>query len=229
MSHGTVHPLQTLHPASENELVETLKRAAQEGSRLVVRQGSVGAVDPADVVDVVVEPDHQGIDVNTDGCAVDDMAFCGAPVATVAAGQEWDALVTLAVDSGWVGLEALAGIPGRVGAVVADNVTAHGQQPSDTVASVRTWDRQTQRQRTFPMIDCEFAPGRSRFQELLDDGTVRYVVLDVAFLFQQGDVSAPMRDEGLAAALGARVGARVPLAEVREAALGLTRGAVPTD
>lgn len=222
MSQGTARPLETLRPASEAELVAALQRAAQDGSRLVVRQGSVGAPDAVDVADVVVEPDHQGIDVNTDGCAVDDMAFCGAPVATVAAGQDWDALVTLVVDSGWVGLEALAGIPGRVGAVVADNVTAHGQQPSDTVASVRTWDRQTQRQRTFPMIDCEFAPGRSRFQELLDDGTVRYVVLDVAFLFQQGDLSAPIRDEALAAALGARVGARVPLAEVREAALGLT-------
>ena len=226
MSQGTAHPLETLHPASEAELVAALKRAAQEGSLLVVRQGSAGVVDSPDLI---VEPDHQGIDVNTDGCAVDDMAFCGAPVATVTAGQDWDGLVTLAVDSGWVGLEALAGIPGRVGAVVADNVTAHGQQPSDTVASVRTWDRRTQRQRTFPMIDCGFAPGRSRFQEVLDDGTVRYVVLDVAFLFQQGDVSAPIRDEGLAAALGARVGARVPLAEVREAALGLTRGAVPTD
>lgn len=226
MSQGTAHPLETLHPASEAELVAALKRAAQEGSLLVVRQGSAGVVDSPDLI---VEPDHQGIDVNTDGCAVDDMAFCGAPVATVTAGQDWDGLVTLAVDSGWVGLEALAGIPGRVGAVVADNVTAHGQQPSDTVASVRTWDRRTQRQRTFPMIDCEFAPGRSRFQEVLDDGTVRYVVLDVAFLFQQGDLSAPIRDESLAAALGARVGARVPLAEVREAALGLTRGAVPTD
>lgn len=226
MSQGTAHPLETLHPASEAELVAALKRAAQEGSLLVVRQGSAGVVDSPDLI---VEPDHQGIEVNTDGCAVDDMAFCGAPVATVTAGQDWDGLVTLAVDSGWVGLEALAGIPGRVGAVVADNVTAHGQQPSDTVASARTWDRQTQRQRTFPMIDCGFAPGRSRFQEVLDDGTVRYVVLDVAFLFQQGDVSAPIRDEGLAAALGARVGARVPLAEVREAALGLTRGAVATD
>lgn len=226
MSQGTAHPLETLHPASEAELVAALKRAAQEGSLLVVRQGSAGVVDSPDLV---VEPDHQRIEVNTDGCAVDDMAFCGAPVATVTAGQDWDGLVTLAVDSGWVGLETLAGIPGRVGAVVADNATAHGQQPSDTVASVRTWDRRTQRQRTFPMIDCEFAPGRSRFQEVLDDGTVRYVVLDVAFLFQQGDLSAPIRDESLAAALGARVGARVPLAEVREAALGLTRGATPTD
>ena len=42
---------------------------------------------------------------------------------------------------GWIGVEALSGIPGSVGATPIQNVGAYGQEVADTIASVRCWDR----------------------------------------------------------------------------------------
>ena len=64
----------------------------------------------------------------------------GATV-TVAAGETWDALVALAVERGWVGVEALSGIPGHVGATPIQNVGAYGQEVARPSPRVRVWDR----------------------------------------------------------------------------------------
>ena len=66
---------------------------------------------------------------------------CGGVMVTVAAGETWDDLVATAVERGWVGVEALSGIPGSVGATPIQNVGAYGQEVSQTIASVRVWDR----------------------------------------------------------------------------------------
>src|SRR5207344_3131516 len=50
----------------------------------------------------------------------------------VAAGHEWDVLVERAVAEGWVGIEALSGIPGSVGATPMQNVGAYGQDVAET-------------------------------------------------------------------------------------------------
>ena len=57
---------------------------------------------------------------------------------TVAAGEPWDAVVAHAVANGWSGIEALSGIPGRVGATPIQNVGAYGQ---DVVADGRVGAR----------------------------------------------------------------------------------------
>ena len=150
-----------------------------------------------------------GFVIDDSACDVDDLAFCGGVQVTVAAAE------------GWMGVEALSGIPGTVADVVRANSAAYGQAVADTVASVRTWDRAADAQRTFPAVECAFVDGGSRFQEQFDDGGLRYELLDVAFLFRQGDFSAPIVDGVLAGALSVAVGARVPLAEVRAAALAL--------
>jgi len=41
--------------------------------------------------------------------------MCSGAMVTVAAGENWDALVARAVTNGWTGIEALSGIPGLVG------------------------------------------------------------------------------------------------------------------
>ena len=64
-----------------------------------------------------------------------DDPTCGGVLVTVAAGESWDALVERAVTSGWVGVEALSGIPGSVGATPIQNVGAYGQEVSETIAS----------------------------------------------------------------------------------------------
>ena len=96
---------------------------------------------------------------------------CGGVLVTVAAGESWDALVARAVDSGWVGVEALSGIPGSVGATPIQNVGAYGQEVSQTLASVRVWDRRLRGVRTFAAADCGFGYRTSRFKA--DPGTPR--------------------------------------------------------
>ncbi len=157
--------------------------------------------------------------IDDSACEVDDLVPCGGVQVTVPAGDGWDAFVARAVASDWVGIEALSGIEGTVGDVVRTNAAAHGQAVADTVFSVRTWDRSTDAQKTFPLSGCNFGPGSSRLQETLDDGSERFEIMDIAFLFKQGDLTTPIRDEALAEALGIDVDGRVPLETVREAVL----------
>ena len=65
----------------------------------------------------------------------------GMQLLTVAAGEDWDAVVARSVAEGLAGLECLSGIPGLTGATPIQNVGAYGQEVADTVASVRCWDR----------------------------------------------------------------------------------------
>lgn len=145
---------------------------------------------------------------------------CGVASVTVAAGEPWDDVVARAVVEGWVGVEALSGIPGTAGATPVQNVGAYGQEVAQTIARVRVWDRVLKGQRTFSAEECRFSYRHSRFKA--DPG--RHLVLDVTFEFHPGDLSAPVAYAELARTLGVEQGERAPLAEVREAVLGLRRG-----
>ena len=158
--------------------------------------------------------------VDDSACDPDDLSPCGGVAVTVSGAEHWDVLVERAVTSGWPGVEALSGVLGTVADIVRANARAHGQAATDVVSSVRTWDRQTDAQRTFAWVDCGFDAGSSRFQELLPDGRERFDILDVSLLFKQGDLTAPITDEDLASRVGATLGERVPLHEVRGAVLG---------
>lgn len=156
-----------------------------------------------------------GILVDDSACQVDDLSPCGGVTVRTPAEQGWDEFVDLAVASSWPGLETLAGAAGTVAEAVRDNVARHGQEVSDVVASVRTWDRAEDRQRTLAWGDCRFGPRRSRLQETLPDGALRYDVLEVSWLFKLGDLTSPVRDPELARLLDVEPGTRVPLPEVR--------------
>lgn len=156
---------------------------------------------------------NPGISVDASACDLDDLAPCGGVDVKVAGGLRWGELVERAVTSGWPGVERLGGLPGSVAEVVRDNPEVDGQTPAQTIASVRAWDRTDERARTFAYAECGFAPGSSRFQERLPDGEDRYEIREVAFLFETGTKTAPIRDPELAAALGIEPGERVPLAE----------------
>src|SRR3954463_12788355 len=161
------------------------------------------------------------VGIATRGVTEDDASACAGVTLRVAAGEPWDDLVALTVERGWVGVEALSGIPGSTGATPVQNVGAYGQEVSETVATVRTWDRQEGRIRTLAAADCEFSYRTSRFKQERHRGGPRYVVLEVTFQFRLGDLGAPVRYGELASALGVEPGARAPLAAVREAVLRL--------
>ena len=145
---------------------------------------------------------------------------CSGATVKVAAGEPWDPFVALAVERRWSGVEALAGIPGYVGATPIQNVGAYGQEVSQTIASVRVWDRRLRGIRTFANADCGFGYRTSRFKADPD----RHVVLDVTFQLRQGSLGAPVEYAELARTLGVELGRRAPLADVRAAVLELRRG-----
>ena len=144
---------------------------------------------------------------------------CGGAYVEVGAGENWDDVVAAAVANGWVGVEALSGIPGTTGATPIQNVGAYGQEISQTLARVRTWDRKLGGFRTFAAADCAFGYRTSRFKR--DPG--RFVVLSTTFQFGLGDLGAPVQYAELAGALGIAIGERAPARDVREAVLALRR------
>ncbi|MGL5858867.1 MAG: UDP-N-acetylmuramate dehydrogenase [Angustibacter sp.] len=184
---------------------------------LLVAGGSNLLVGDAPVPGTVVRVATRGVEVeSSDACA-------GAMV-RVAAGEPWDDVVARAVVEGWVGIEALSGIPGSAGATPVQNVGAYGQEVSQTIARVRVWDRAHQRVVTMANADCRFGYRRSAFKDASSRGpTGRYVVLDVTYQLRLGDLSAPIEYADLAGDLGVRVGDRVPLAEARVAVLAQRR------
>ncbi|TYP89598.1 UDP-N-acetylmuramate dehydrogenase [Blastococcus xanthinilyticus] len=139
---------------------------------------------------------------------------------TVQAGEDWDALVAHTVADRLAGMEALSGIPGSTGATPVQNVGAYGQEVAQTITAVRVYDRAEKAERTLSPADCGFAYRDSRLKR--EPG--RFVVLDVTFALDAGDLSRPVGYAELARSLGVAIGERAPLADVREAVLALRRG-----
>lgn len=223
--HTTLHlggpAREWVRATTEADLVAAVAEADAAGTPVLVVAGGSNLVVADEGFDGrVVQVATTGVHADTDTCDVDALAQCGGVVLTVAAGEDWDALVAHAVDHGWAGIEALSGIPGAVGSTPIQNVGAYGQDVSQTIARVRTWDRVERTQRTFAAADCGFGYRHSRFKA--DPG--RYLVLEVTFQLRQGDLGEPVTYAELARTLGVEPGQRAPLAAVREAVLGLRRG-----
>jgi UDP-N-acetylmuramate dehydrogenase len=211
-----------------DELVDAVREVDDASEPLVLLAGGSNLlVGDAPVPGTVVQ-------VATSGVVVESVDDCAGAMVRVAAGEVWDELVVRAVDEGWVGIEALSGVPGSVGATPVQNVGAYGQEVAQTIASVRVWDRLGQRVHTVANADCHFSYRHSAFKESAQSdaglgavgglgGPGRYVVLDVTFQLRLGDLSTPVAYADLAAGLGVDVGERVPLADAREAVLDQRR------
>ncbi len=162
------------------------------------------------------------------GVAVEgDVGACGGASLRVPAGTPWEDVVERCVAEGFVGVEALTGIPGSTGATPVQNVGAYGQEVAGVVSTVRVWDREQLRVRTLAQGELGFGYRTSLLKRSLraEDGetasrwapTPRYVVLEVGFQLRLGTLSAPIAYPELAALLDVPVGRRAPLVEVRDA------------
>ncbi|MFV0459104.1 MAG: UDP-N-acetylmuramate dehydrogenase [Actinomycetales bacterium] len=196
-----------------DELVEAVTNADQAGEPvLLVAGGSNLLVGDSGFEGMVVVVRGRGIGVVSEDA-------CSGVTVRVQAGHPWDDLVARAVGEGWVGIEALSGIPGSVGATPIQNVGAYGQEVAQTIAQVRTWDRHEHRQRTFAASECGFGYRHSRFKA--DPG--RYLVLDVTFQFVHGTLSAPIGYTELARSLDTPLRSKAPMTDVRDHVLALRR------
>ncbi len=198
--------------STEAELIEAVSSADAAGIPVLVLGGGSNLV--------VSDAGFGGrvVAVRTSGVAADADA-CGGAVVRVAAGEPWDALVERAVADGWIGIEALSGIPGLVGATPIQNVGAYGQEVAATIASVRCWDRDARAVRTLFARDLRFGYRTSALKQQAG----RWVVLEVVFQFRLGDLGTPVAYAELAERLGVAVGERAPTSAVRDAVLALRR------
>ena len=196
---------------TDDEVVETVRAADARGEPLLVLGGGSNLV--------VADAGFDGtvLQVATRGVEV---AAHAEHALEIAAGVDWDHAVSLAVDEGYAGIEALSGIPGRVGAAPIQNVGAYGQEVAQTVARVRVLDRTTHDVVDLAPEDCGFGYRDSTFKRIPD----RFVVLAVAFALEHSRLGAPVRYAELARRLGVEPGDRAPAADVRHAVLDLRRG-----
>ncbi len=204
-----------VEPESEADLIEAVRTADEAGEPLLILGGGSNLL--------VADEGFPGTVVHTGrlrGVHTEDVAACSGAFINVAAGEPWDAFVAETISRRQVGIEALSGIPGLVGATPIQNVGAYGQEVSQTIARVRVYDREEHRIVTRSTVDCHFGYRRSLFKAIPD----RFVVLTVSFQFRLGTMSEPVRYAELARALGVEPGARAPMLEVRQAVLELRRG-----
>lgn len=194
---------------SEDDLVEAVVSADREGTPvLLLGGGSNLLVSDEGFRGTVVHIRTRGVTVTEAG--PDDVTL------TVAAGEVWDDVVSQVVAHGWSGIEALSGIPGRVGATPVQNVGAYGQEIAQVLGSVRVLDRRTGSVSDLPGDACAFAYRTSRFKQ--EPG--RWVVLSVS-MHLRTDARGTVAYAELADALGVDVGATADVAAIRGAVLGL--------
>ncbi|GAA3698782.1 UDP-N-acetylmuramate dehydrogenase [Zhihengliuella alba] len=203
---------------TEAELIDAVTRADDAGEPLLlIAGGSNLVVSDAGFAGRVVR-------VATRGSSLEDLASCSGGMIAVQAGHPWDEFVAETLQNGFVGLEALSGIPGSAGATPVQNVGAYGAEVAQTISRVRTWDRAERRIVSFANADLQFAYRDSLLKRTTANGSPRYVVLQTTFQLKQGTLGAPIGYAELARALDAEVGDRVEAARIREAVLRLRAG-----
>lgn len=194
---------------TREELIEQASSLGPE-SFLVLGGGSNLVVSDSGVNDPVIAVRTSGVEVHPEGERV---------VVRVAAGESWDAFVTRCVAEGWSGVEALAGIPGTVGATPIQNVGAYGQEVSSVVTRVDVYDRAASAVLSMTAAECHFRYRSSVFK----DQPHRFVVMDVWFSLARSGSASPVEYAELAQRLEISAGEAAPADAVRSAVLDLRR------
>ena len=200
---------------TEAEIIGAVQAADAAGEPLLIISGGSNLLISDDgFPGTVVRIASEGFTVNAEDS-------CGGVAVVVQAGHNWDRLVEHAVRHAWSGLEALAGIPGSTGATPVQNVGAYGADVSQTIAAVRTWDRERNAVKTFTNSELKFGYRDSILKQTTVEGSPRFVVLTVEFQLPLGRMSAPIRYAELARVLGVEVGKRAYSNDVRREVLRL--------
>ncbi|MFF1828923.1 UDP-N-acetylmuramate dehydrogenase [Paenarthrobacter sp. NPDC058040] len=200
---------------TEAEIIDAVRSADAAGEKLLIIGGGSNLL--------ISDEGYPGtvLKIASEGLTVDSEDSCGGVSVVVQAGHNWDALVEHSVLHAWSGLEALSGIPGATGATPVQNVGAYGADVSQTIAAVRTWDRQRNAVQTFTNSELKFGYRDSILKQTTVEGSPRYVVLTVEFQLALGRMSAPIRYAELAKVLGVEAGKRAYSNDVRREVLKL--------
>lgn len=217
---ATGGPVQELVKAeTEEEIVEAVRDADENGIPVLVLGGGSNLLvsDQGFAGRVVIDMRQDIEQVQISGC--------GGAILRATAGTPWDEFVNVSISQGWNGIEALSGIPGSLGATPVQNVGAYGQEVSETIYSVRVYDRERKRRTDMVPSELGLSYRNSKLKESTAQwgATGRWVVLSVTYQLGLATRSTPIAYQQLANALGVEIGARVPTIELRNAVLDLRR------
>ncbi len=156
---------------SETEVIEALQFANQNNLNVFILGGGSNVLIADEGFDgLVLQIALKGISIFQEK---DRTVRVTAP-----AGEDWDGFVKLCVEKKMQGVECLSGIPGWVGGTPVQNVGAYGQEVSETIVSVRCFDRKNEKIVELTNADCKFAYRMSLFNTTEKN---RYIVLAVTF------------------------------------------------
>lgn len=212
---------------TEDDFVAAIRAADKERRPLLVLGGGSNLLCADELNDLVVIQDRRS------GIKATEDTACGGAMVSAPAGQSWDEFVCGCIDNDQMGLEALSGIPGTVGAAPVQNIGAYGHEVAETLSTVRVFDRIRDAIRILPVGDLHLGYRTSIIKRSLHDeqagggriwaNTGRYVVLSADFQLAHASLSAPIEYQQLADKLGVKLGERVDMRQVREAVLELRR------
>lgn len=202
---------QLVAPTTRDALATEYLRLVDAGEPfLVIGGGSNTIVADAGFHGEVLHVCTRGITVEEDAEQV---------LVTAEAGESWSELVDRTVADGLSGIEALAGIPGTVGAAPVQNIGAYGQELADVLERIEVVAADTGEVRWVAANEL----GLGYRTSALKRGQLHALVLRVVLRLQRvGDAAgAAVRYAQLAKALGVELGDRVPVVEQRDAVLQL--------
>ncbi len=160
-----------IEATNEKEIIEAIKFARRNELEIFILGGGSNILVSDEGFDgVVIKIASKGISL-ADGDQ--DFVFV-----TAQAGEDWDEFVEFCVSRNLAGIECLSGIPGLVGGTPIQNVGAYGQEVSETIQSVRVFDRKTNEILELSNEECEFEYRKSIFNTTQKD---RFVVLSVVY------------------------------------------------
>ena len=161
---------------SENEVVEALEFAEQNNLKIFILGGGSNVLIADNGFDgLVLQIALKGVSTTQKN---DETVFI-----TAQAGEDWDKFVRSCVEKNLAGLECLSGIPGFVGGTPVQNVGAYGQEVSETIVSVRCFDRIAKKIVELTNAECGFAYRTSIFNTAEKN---RYIVLGVTYALKFG-------------------------------------------
>jgi UDP-N-acetylmuramate dehydrogenase len=196
---------------TRDDLVEHTLDVWRSGDDWLILGGGSNLVIADDVTNLrVIKVENMGIEPvrNKDETRV---------VVRVQAGENWDDFVTHTVKAGLAGIEAMAGIPGTVGAAPVQNIGAYGQELSDSMVRLEFVDYETHEIAVLEAKDLQFGYRDSAIKRGRPG-----VITWVEFELQKLDgLSRPLYSTQIAADLGVEMGAQVALEDVRKSVLKL--------
>lgn len=222
-----------IEPDSRVGVIEAVEDADSKGLNLLVIGGGSNTVVSDDKFHGIVVRDARNVITVPDEVAPVEHGERVVHI-NAEAGANWDDVVQFAIKLGLVGIEALSGIPGTVGASVVQNIGAYGQEVGTSVDSVEVWDRVEKRVTELSAHDMQFGyrtsllkqTAQPHYQATLPNDapqcgpTPRYVVLSVTLKLTHNP-DPTITSSQLAHALGVEVGTAMPTVVVRERILAI--------